>query len=281
MSAATVGEAFQAAISAIDAAGIETARLDAEVLLEHATGIGRTRFAAEPKLPMPEGSSREFAEFVRRRIAHEPVAYITGHKGFRHILLECDPRALIPRPETELLVEVAVERAPRRVADLGTGTGAVALAIADEVADCEVVATDTSAEALALARHNAHRLGLGDRIELMEGSVPDGAFDLVVANLPYVTESEWTALAPEITLYEPRSALVGGDDGLGVIDAALAEVGPPESGARCETPAVALEIGEGQTEEAQKRVRDRGYGSTSVRPDLAGIERVVIGEVAE
>ena len=160
---------------------------------------------------------------VRRRLRREPVAYILGRKGFRSIELAVDRRVLIPRPETELLVELALELRPRRVLDMGTGSGAIALAIADELPSCEVIATDTSAAALDVARANAERLGLADRVEFVEAMLPPdaGGLDLIVANLPYVAESEWGGLEPEVTQWEPREALLAGPDGLDVIRAAI------------------------------------------------------------
>jgi release factor glutamine methyltransferase len=211
---------------------------------------------------------------VRRRIAREPVAYIIGRKGFRHLELAVDPRVLIPRPETELLVEVALELAPATVLDVGTGSGAVALAVAAELPRAAVLATDTSPAALELARENAQRLGLADRVRFEGGTLPArGRYDVVVANLPYVSEAEWDSLEPEITRYEPRSALVAGATGLEAIDRLLGElsVGPP----RAET--VALEVGAGQAASVAELARRAGFERIEARADLAGIERVVVG----
>src|SRR5205085_5649594 len=178
----------------------DTPRLDAELLLAHALGVERAALFARGELHPPA----EFEELLRRREAREPVAYITGRRAFRRLWLDVDRRALIPRPETETLVEVAVELPfGSRVHDAGTGCGAVALALADERPDLEVSASDASAEALALARANAARLGLDVRFEHARG-LPPGDYDLVVANLPYVREDEWDRLAPELRGYEPR-----------------------------------------------------------------------------
>src|SRR3954454_25198018 len=195
----TVRDALEAAVDAIEAAGCETARLDAEVLLAQATGWDRARLAAEPDARLPVGASREFAEMVRRRVRREPVAYILGRKGFRRIELLVDRRVLIPRPETELLVELAVELEPECVLDVGTGSGAIALAVADELESTRVTATDTSFDAVRVAQANNERLGLTDRVDVVlrgpssiKGAERDGhAFDLLVANLPYVGEEEW------------------------------------------------------------------------------------------
>ena len=211
---------------------------------------------------------------VRRRIAREPVAYILGRKGFRHLELAVDPRALIPRPETEVLVEVAIELAPRSVVDVGTGSGAVALGVAAELPGAEVLATDTSPAALELARENAGRLGLAERVRFEGGSLPaEGRHDLVLANLPYVSEAEWAGLEPEITRYEPRGALVAGPTGLEAIDALLGElsVGPVRA------EAVALEVGAGQAASVAELARRAGFERVEARGDLAGIERVVVG----
>jgi release factor glutamine methyltransferase len=270
--AAPVRDALAAAIDALSAAGVDTPRLDAELLLADATGIDRAGLAADPDAPVEPAAGRRFGEMVRRRVRREPVAYIVGGKGFRNVELAVDSRALIPRPETELLVEVAVELGPRTVLDVGTGSGAVALAAADELPGAAVTATDTSSGALELARDNARRLGLADRVRLVAGAAPRERFDLVVANLPYVKEAEWADLAPEITDYEPREALVAGADGLDAIRGLLGE--PPDCNA------IALEVGVGQAEVVSGLVSDAGFSSVQARRDLAGIDRVVLGRRA-
>lgn len=273
--AGSVREALQAAGDALSAAGVDSPRLDAELMLAEATGLDRAALAAGPETGVGATAARSFGAMVRRRIAREPVAYILGRKGFRHIELRCDGRALIPRPETELLVEAAVELQPDSVLDVGTGTGAIALAIADELPGCEVVAVDTSPGALALARENAAALGLAERVGLELGSLPARReFDLVVANLPYVRDADWHGLAPEITKYEPREALVGGSDGLDVIGELLGRLAPAGGLA---ARAVALEVGEGQGEEAAALVRGTGFDDAEIRLDLAGIDRMVLG----
>jgi release factor glutamine methyltransferase len=211
---------------------------------------------------------------VRRRIAREPIAYILGRKGFRRLELAVDERALIPRPETELLVEVAIELAPATVVDVGTGSGAVALALAAELPGAEVLATDTSAGALRLAGENAERLGLAGRVRVEHGSVPAvGGCELMLANLPYVTEAEWAGLEPEITRYEPREALVAGPTGLEAIDALLGELAV----GRFAAGALALEVGAGQAATVAELTRRAGFERVETRGDLAGIDRVVVG----
>jgi release factor glutamine methyltransferase len=272
--AGTVRDALGAAVDALEAVGVATPRLDAELLLAEATGGDRAELTAAPGAGVDPAAARRFGAMVRRRVAREPVAYILGRKGFRRIELAVDPRVLIPRPETELLVEVALELAPRRALDVGTGSGAVALAVADELPQTDVVATDTSLEALAVAKANRDRLGLGERVRLTHGPIPAGErFDLLLANLPYVSEGEWEGLAPELTRFEPRDALVAGVAGLEAIEQLLAAVAT--GGLR--TRAVALEVGAGQAATVAELVRRAGFDPVETRRDLAGIERVVLG----
>jgi release factor glutamine methyltransferase len=284
--AGSVRDALGGAIDALRAAGVDSPRFDAELLLSEASGWDRARLAADPGAGVPPAAARRFGEMVRRRLRREPVAYILGHKGFRRLDLAVDRRVLIPRPETELLVELALELRPATVLDVGTGSGAIALAIADELPSCEVTATDTSAAALAVARGNAERLGLADRVRFLEGTLPGDdsgpeqgsptdppagtgrRFDLVVANLPYVAEVDWASLQPEVTEWEPREALLAGPDGLDAIRALVPHVG---------AATLALEIGEGQAEAVATLIGDAGFSEVQTRRDLAGIERVVIG----
>jgi release factor glutamine methyltransferase len=265
-----IREALSAAVDALCAAGIEDARLDAEVMLAEATGWGRAALVANPEAEVPPPAARLFGEMVRRRLRREPVAYIVGRKGFRRIELGVDRRVLIPRPETELLVELALELHPASILDVGTGSGAIALAIADEIPGCEVTATDTSAAALEVAHANAERLGLADRVRFLEVSVPEGeSFELTVANLPYVPEVDWPSLQPEVTQWEPREALLAGPEGLDAIRALIP---------RIQWGTLALEVGEGQAKEVAELLRDASFTEIQIRRDLAGIERVVVGE---
>jgi release factor glutamine methyltransferase len=259
-------DAVEAAVTALIAAGCSTPRLDAEVLIADALGADRAVIHSSPDRAITGGQARVIGERVRRRVGREPVAYILGRRGFRRIELFVDSRVLIPRPETELLVEVALSLpAGARVHDVGTGSGAVALALIDERPDLAVSASDASAAAVELARANAARLGLPLEISVAPG-LPEGRFDLVVANLPYVREDEWDGLAPEIRRYEPREALVSGADGL---DAIRALVGDARSGMR-----LALEHAPSQV--AGVRALLRG---SETREDLAGRERVTVGRV--
>lgn len=270
--AGSVRDALGGAVDALTAVGVETPRLDAELLLAEATGWDRAQLAAAPEAGVLAPAARAFGEMVRRRLRREPVAYILGRRGFRHLEFAVDRRVLIPRPETELLVELALELEPRTVLDVGTGSGAVALAVADELPECAVTATDTSPAALEVARANAARLGLDGRVELVEAMLPTapGEFDLVLANLPYVGESEWRSLEPEVTEWEPREALLAGPDGLDVLRSAI----PAAAGL---APVMALEVGERQAPAVSELLLAAGFGAVETRPDLAGISRVAVG----
>ena len=261
----TARDALGGAVPALRAAGCDTPELDAELLIADALRIDRAALVAEPELSVPAAAARLIGERVRRRLEREPVAYILGRKGFRRIELVVDGRVLVPRPESELLVEVALEL-PRgaRVHDLGTGSGAVALALLDERPDLVVTASDASSAAVDLARANAARLGRPLEVTVARG-LPAGSWDLVVANLPYVREDEWGALQPEIVRWEPRGALVSGADGLDAIRALVSEA---PSGTR-----LALEHAPGQAAAVRQLLR-----RAATRRDLAGHERVTVGE---
>jgi release factor glutamine methyltransferase len=268
-----VREALDSAVIAISAAGSDTPRLDAELLLADALGVDRAALVMDPAREVAGPAARAFRDLVRRRSAgREPVAYLLGTKGFRHLELEVDRRVLVPRPETELLVEVALDLPGRtRVLDVGTGSGAVALALKHERPDLDVTGTDVSDDALDVARANARRLGLTvsfTRADLLEGA-PEA--DAVLSNPPYVAEADRALLAPEITRHEPELALFAGTDGLDVVRRLAAQAGA--------SPAsfVAVEIGSGQAPAVAALLRGAGFSATEARRDLAGIERVVIG----
>jgi release factor glutamine methyltransferase len=267
-----IRDALDSATIPLRAAGIDTPELDAELLLAAAVGVDRTTLYSDPDRELPSEAIRPYQAMVARRREREPVAYIVGHKGFRRIELAVDPRVIVPRPETELLVEVALELPPEsRVLDVGTGSGAVALALKDERPDLMVTGSDVSADALAVARANAERLGLAvaftesDLLDAIDADV-----DAIVSNPPYVAERDRATLAPEITRHEPAHALFAGPDGLDVIRALV-----PAAAARA--PWVALEVGAGQADAVEELMRAAGLGTVERHRDLAGIERVVVG----
>lgn len=269
MAGTPVRDALDSAVIALTAAGVDTPRLDAEVLLAHALGVERLRLLVDQEAPVQGAAVRTFQDAVRRRsVGREPVAYITGVKGFRHLDLHVDPRVLIPRPETETLVEAALDLAEgMRVVDVGTGSGAVALALKDERPDLAVTATDISEDALVVARANAARLGLEVsfvRADLLEGV---GEVDAVVCNPPYVEDG--AQLAPEIARHEPATALYAGLDGLAVVRHLVAQAA--ERGVAF----LALEVGAGQAIAVEELARAAGFEGTERRTDLAGIDRVV------
>jgi release factor glutamine methyltransferase len=271
----SIRDALDSAVIAIAAAGCETPRLDAEVLLADVLGIARERLLLDRDMSVAGPAVRAFQNAVRRRsVLREPVAYIVGRRGFRRIELSIDPRALIPRPESELLVECALGLAPgTRVLDVGTGSGAIALAVKDERPDLLVSGSDLSEDALALARANAARLGLDvtfARADLLVGVADE--FDAVLANLPYVAEGERRTLQPEIVRHEPPAALFAGADGLDTIRALSAQLAVRERVAF-----VAIEHGPGQAAAVAGLLGAAGFAHAERLADLAGIERVVTG----
>lgn len=256
----SVPDALDSALVALRASGVDTPRLDAELLLAHALGVRREELITRD-LDVSGPAAREFRALVRRRaVDREPIAYLLGRKGFRRIELAVDGRVLVPRPETELLVELAVAAlAPgAHVVDVGTGSGAIALALADERPDLDVTGADLSPDALAVARAN----DTAGRVTWVEGEgLPDGGWDAVVANLPYIEHGE--TVRPELR-HEPRLALFGGDDGLDVIRAVAAQ-------AR-DVAWVAFEHGATHGEAVRALL---GPGSVTHR-DFAGHERVTV-----
>jgi release factor glutamine methyltransferase len=260
----TVREALRVAERELAAAGVDTPQVDAELLLAHVLGTSRSGVYAETEREVPD----TWQVLLGRRVRREPLAYVLGEWGFRRLVLKTDRRALVPRPETEIVVERCLELlrgvdAPR-VLDVGTGSGAIALALKDEQPAARVTAVDTSPDALALARENVERLRL--EVDVREGGfeVAADGWDLVVSNPPYVTPAEWETLQPEIHDWEPRGALVG--------------VGLHEQVARvARTRRLVLEVGRCQAEDVAATLTSLGYTDVRVTPDLAGIPRVVEG----
>lgn len=268
-----VRDALAGAVTAIAAGGSDTPRLDAEVLLAHVLGVGREALSLDPDRPVEGPAVRAFQDAVRRRaVEREPVAYITGVKGFRYIDVHVDPRVLVPRPETELLVEAGLELAGgARVHDACTGSGAVALALKSERPDLAVGGSDASPAAVAVARENAARLGLDVTFVVGDLLAGVGTVDAILANPPYVADADRAALAPEILRHEPPAALFGGPDGLDVVRPLV------EEAAATAARVVALEVGHTQAAAVHELLERAGFRDTHGRCDLAGIERVVVG----
>lgn len=252
-------------------AGCETPRLDAELLLADAMQVSRTALHLAPERELTSAEAERFARLLARRRAREPVAYVLGRRAFRHIELTVDDRVLVPRPESEGLVEAGLTLPHgARVADVGTGSGAVALALKHERPDLDVVGTDVSADALAVARANASALSLD--VTFVQGDLLDpveGVLDAVLSNPPYVAERDLDSLEPEV-IAEPDEAVFGGHDGFEIVRRLV-----PAAVARA--PLVAIEVGFGMADAVGGLLRSAGAGEVEVQRDLAGIERVVVG----
>jgi len=273
MRGASVAEALDGASVAIEASGSTSARLDAELLLAEAIGADRSALVTAIDRELSGAETRRFQELVTRRVRDgEPVAYLLGRRGFRWIEVEVDPRVLVPRPESELLVEAALGLPEgARVLDVGTGSGAVALALKDERPDLRVTGSDVSADALDVARANRDRLSLDvafEQADLLEGL--GGAWDAILSNPPYVAESDRGSLPRELG-HGPAGALFAGADGLDVIRRLL------PAAAASEATMVAVEVGEGQADGVGAMARAAGFPEVQVLADLAGIGRVVVG----
>jgi len=266
----TLGEVLAGATDYLAKRGVESARLDAERLLARALGLSRIELYTQHDRPLTEAERDAARELVQRRGAREPLAYVLGDWDFRRLTLRTDARALVPRPETEIVVERCLDLLrgvdEPRVLDVGTGSGAIALALAHEHPGARVVATDASQAALDLAQENAREHGLDVtfvQADLLDGL--DGPFDLVVSNPPYVESDELAALEPEVRDWEPRSALVDeGQTGRLVADASRVLEGW-----------LVLEVHERHACDIAALLATTGYDSVRITLDLAGKERVV------
>lgn len=267
----TLAEVLAVATDYLAGRGVESARLDAERLLSRALGLSRLELYTQHDRPLTPDERANARQLVQRRGRREPLAYVLGDWDFRRLTLKTDARALVPRPETEVVVERCLElldgAAAPRVVDVGTGTGAIALALKQERPDADVTATDTSAEALALARENAASNGLDVRFveaDLLDGV--EGRFDLVVSNPPYVLPDEIDALEPEVREWEPRAAL---------LDAGQTERLAEQAAGRCEW--LVLEVHSERGAAIVTELQRLGYADVGVRTDLAGRQRIVEG----
>jgi release factor glutamine methyltransferase len=282
-----LAQALHEATEALQAAGIDDAWLEAEVLLRHTLRLDRTHLYARLQEGLSAEDQASFHSLLARRLAHEPTAYIVGQREFYGVELETTPAALIPRPETELLVEEAIARArlldgearrrePLLMVDAGTGNGAIAVALAVHLPRARLVAIDLSRKALALAIRNARRLRVESRVSFLQGDLLAAlarAADLIVANLPYVCSADWEALPPEIREHEPRAALDGGPDGLREI-ARLLQQAPSRL-----RPGGSLlvELGPLQAAPALALARRCFPGAAArILPDAAGLDRLLV-----
>jgi release factor glutamine methyltransferase len=266
----TLREEIAGATASLEEVGCDSPRLDAELLLAYVLGVDRAQLVVRANEEARGDVRTRYLALLTRRVKREPIAYILGRKDFRHLTLAVDPRVLIPRPETELLVEVGLTLPQgTRVADIGTGSGAIALALKQERPDLDVVGVDDSSGALSVARMNSQRLKL--EVEWIEGDLLAGIdADAVLANLPYIAADE--LLPPEVARYEPQRALLGGHDGLDLVRRLI-----EQAGRESRVELIALEIGHTQAAATAALLELAGFGQVERLRDLAGHERVVLG----
>jgi len=277
-----ISEALRRGTRLIQSTGSDEARLEAELLFMHALKTDRVHLYEGLQDELPVRTGGYYRRLLDRRRAHEPTPYIVGHKEFFGMDYEVTRSTLIPRPETETLVELAIEFARNRYADnrftavdVGSGSGAIAIALACELPNARIIATDVSRRAMAVACRNAERHGVAARIEFVEGDtlLPiEGRTDVIAANLPYVTTDDWLATPPEIREWEPRSALDGGADGLRYIRRLFQQA----PGKLARNGALFAEIGDHQGATARSLAEEAfPAAEVDVRPDLAGRDRVI------
>lgn len=277
----TVSTALQPAIQRLRRAGCETPRLDAEIILAHALGKERTWLYIYPQAGLDPAQKNQFLDLIARREQREPVAYITGRKEFFSLEFLVNRHVLIPRPETELLVEKVLQHAKERdtlsisLADVGTGSGCIAVTLAKHLAKAFISAIDISPQALQVARQNVRRHHVTARVALILGDLLrpcKGPFDIIVSNPPYIGRAELAMTPPEVRQYEPRSALAGGQDGLEIIDQLLAQVRETLKPGGC----FLMEMGATQSQATISLAR--GYfpkAKICLQRDLAGLDRIL------
>ena len=278
----SIGEARRALAAQFRGAGLDSPELDARILIGHALGMDHTALAAADTQPLAASATAAIAELAARRLASEPVARIVGAKEFWGLSFIVTPAVLVPRPETETVVELALALIDRqgkrtralRIADLGTGSGAILLALLSDLPDASGIGTDIDAQALAVARRNAEALGLAARARFLRGdyaSALQGPFDLIVSNPPYVARRDIEGLAPEVRDHDPPHALDGGTDGLAAYRAIASDaprlLGP---GGR-----LVVEIGAGQERDVGRTLIQGGLAIDAVRHDLLGLARAI------
>ncbi|MSO89490.1 MAG: peptide chain release factor N(5)-glutamine methyltransferase [Rhodospirillaceae bacterium] len=277
---ATLDAALAESARLLAAAGIDGARLEARLLAGHVLGIDADAVIGRPGRRLAPGEAEKLAVVVRRRIEREPIAYILREREFWSLPFGVNDAVLIPRPDSETLVAAALDwtsdrGAPLRILDLGTGSGCLLLSVLSELPNAHGVGVDISAHALRVARDNAGRLGLRARAGFVQGDwagALTGEFDMILANPPYLAETELHALAPEIARFEPPVALFAGDDGLACYRALI----PDLTRLLAEAGAAFLEIGAGQAAPVASLARNAGLIQSMARKDLAGIDRCLV-----
>ncbi|MCS7263979.1 MAG: peptide chain release factor N(5)-glutamine methyltransferase [Armatimonadetes bacterium] len=284
-----VSEAISWATEKLSDAKVSEPKTDAEWLLAHVLNLPRTNLKLDSDRSLTAEEQNAYERLVSERAKRFPLAYILGEQPFLGLVLKVDKRAMIPRPETEQLVEKVIKRLKGlgrknlMLADIGTGSGAIALSLANQFPDATAFGVDISKEAIDLAEENAQRLGLtkrsvflhGDLTEPLESIFPPETFDAIIANLPYVSESEWEQLEPEIRLHEPDIAFLGGSDGLSVIKKFVQR---PFHRLLSPKSFIALEVGANQAEKVQNLLQQRGWQEVTIEKDLCGIQRFVFAK---
>jgi release factor glutamine methyltransferase len=278
LSSPTVLEVLNKADEFLAQNGCPAARLDAQVLLAHVLKTERVQLYVDHSRPLDEEELSAYRRLVARRAKREPVAYLTGEKEFWSLSFRVDPRVLIPRPDTETVLEAVGELpAPETFADVGTGSGCLLCALAGMFPEARGVGVDADEQALQVAQDNADHLGLSDRVELRRGNLLEPLagerFDLVCANLPYIPSGDLQSLPPDIRLYEPLGALDGGPDGLESIRTLLGQLPRLK-----DCGALVLEVGAGQAPAVADLCAAAGFGQVYARRDLAKIERVIVAK---
>jgi release factor glutamine methyltransferase len=279
----TVGGLLCRAGQHLRAAGIESPRFEARLLLAHALGCGTDDLFRDPRAMVPPAAAQGFRTLIERRLRHEPIAHLVGTRGFWLLDVEVSPATLIPRPDTETLIEAALDARPdrqavHRVLDLGTGTGCLLLAALREFPNARGIGVDLAPGAAALARRNAERARLGHRARFLAGDWsqaigPQVRFDLILSNPPYIATDEIARLMPEVAWHEPRLALDGGADGLAAYRAlipCLASLLAPDTGR------AVIELGAGQRPPVEAMARNSGLATVTCRTDLGGVERALV-----
>lgn len=277
----TISALLAEATDALTRAGVESPQLDSQLLLATALNVTRLDLITHPERTISEQEQSAFRAMLAARLARRPLAYLTGSREFYGLSIDVSEAVLVPRPETELLVEETIKRVgvgAVRIADVGVGSGAIVVALGMNLPDALLLGTDISAAALEVAGRNVAKLHLSDRVTLLEGDLVEplwpirAEFDAIVSNPPYVPQDDIPGLQPEVSRWEPREALDGGPDGLDVIRRLL-----PAARELLKPGAfVALEIGAGQAEEVARIAESAGYARWEAMRDLARIERVVV-----